>query len=380
MGGIAPHSRRNWPNLAGLAGITFLFFLTISFLYDKQKSSPNETELSLSPFRRNRPPPRFNPERDGRKYGLSSSQCDAFFPGLFDEIHNAAVHRRAIGNVTRRELDIYSDHPFTLRAMIHSGNLYILEHKEILGSNWLEPRARAILHSIYRAVATSPEEIADAEFVMFFPDSVEYAVGTLGETGNDNITAKNSSFWSFSRREEHKNVWLMPDFGFWNWGKMGTLDSIKRKVSAVEQSMSFEDKTDRLLWRGRVWVAPETREPLMAATKTKEWADVVGLYGYEGFREKWVNPEDHCKWKYLLYAEGEPRTSSRISKQITDLSRCRSLRPPKVPPGLPFGHYLTSHLMADPDATSYATLRPRTELRRGLDKLLEPRRGHAAPP
>ena len=310
MGGVIPNSALRVAPIA--AAILFVYFTLTLLLHPSGANSENhksplssffaskyQTSLSSSST--------FDPQRDSHKYGLSDSQCDAAFPGLFDEITESAARRRDIGNVTRKELDAYATQGISLRAMIHSGRLYIIHHEGVMGLDWVEPRARATLHSIYRALtaAENPKDIPDVEFVLCLADSVQWAVHELPPLENKNITPANSAFWAFSRREEDNNVWLMPDFGFWNWGKMSTLDSIKTKAEEIERHVPFASKINKLLWRGRVWVAPDIRQPIIDNTREKEWSDVVELNDDDPqFRAKWVEPADHCKWRYLLYAEG----------------------------------------------------------------------------
>ena len=304
------HSAEKWAQLAALAcAVLVLCYVTFSNDVHDNYTWTVFTPLLSTRYTAVASSIAFNPHRDDHRYGLSDPQCDAAFPGLFDEIYNTAARRRQIGNVTRAELDAYARTKSTIRAMIHSGSLYVIHHQGVVGKSWAEPRVRAILHSIHRAIvaAANPRDLPDVEFVLHAADSISEFDHEAPPLQNKNITSAVSAFWALSRREEDDTVWLMPDFGFWAWGKMSTLDSIKTRVEDIEEHLPFEEKTDKLLWRGRVWIAPTVRQPILHETTGRAWADVVGLVwdtGKFGFGDQWVEPADHCKWKYLLYAEG----------------------------------------------------------------------------
>lgn len=100
-------------------------------------------------------------------------------------------------------------------------------------------RALGTLHQIDRAIVTSPEPLPNIEFsivVSDFPDEKH----------------QHHTFWSLSRLAMDKEVWLMPDFGYWSWplGLVGNYEQIRAEIKANE--VMWENKDPRALWRGAV--------------------------------------------------------------------------------------------------------------------------------
>jgi len=60
----------------------------------------------------------FNSTRDAGNYGLSTEQCDAAFPGLFQELERAASYRKAVGRITLDDVDPSWTKAGVVRAMI----------------------------------------------------------------------------------------------------------------------------------------------------------------------------------------------------------------------------------------------------------------------
>ena len=60
----------------------------------------------------------FNSTRDAGNYGLSTEQCHAAFPGLFQELERAASYRKTVGRITLDDVDISWTKAGVVRAMI----------------------------------------------------------------------------------------------------------------------------------------------------------------------------------------------------------------------------------------------------------------------
>ena len=65
---------------------------------------------------------KFDWQRDGTKYGLSESQCDVAFPGLWKDIELALEHRKG-ENVTIQELDDSMEGEGAIRCMVYDGEV-----------------------------------------------------------------------------------------------------------------------------------------------------------------------------------------------------------------------------------------------------------------
>ena len=56
----------------------------------------------------------FHPERDGNNYGLYPDQCEAAFPGLYEDMERAVKTFRTRGlQITKKDLDENSNHTGT---------------------------------------------------------------------------------------------------------------------------------------------------------------------------------------------------------------------------------------------------------------------------
>lgn len=85
-----------------------------------------------------------------------------------------------------------------------------------------------------------------------------------------------------------------------------------RSESESIGSRSWNDKIDKVVWRGTAWFNPisntDLRKSLLRATKNKEWADVKPLKWNgnpgETTAENLLAIEDFCRYKYIVYTEG----------------------------------------------------------------------------
>lgn len=99
----------------------------------------------------------------------------------------------------------------------------------------------------------------------------------------------------------------MPPFSSWSWPTptLGDSASILSRIAQIEASTSFEDKFDRVIWRGTPWFNPlghpNLRKDLLAAAKAGrgKWADVSALNGSNA-----LAIEEFCRYKYVVYTEG----------------------------------------------------------------------------
>lgn len=66
---------------------------------------------------------RFDAERDGKNYGLTDDQCDAAFPGLFEDINTSVERQKKKGSLTVQDIDATSRLPNTTRAMIYDNEV-----------------------------------------------------------------------------------------------------------------------------------------------------------------------------------------------------------------------------------------------------------------
>lgn len=133
--------------------------------------------------------------------------------------------------------------------------------------------------------------------------------------------------WGYARREEDKDIWLMPDFGYWSWPetKVGSMLEVQMKAISTERSTDggwpWAQKGSQLLWRGAT-MGLELREKFIEATMGKEWADVKALdwHDQESMAHDLKSMPEHCQYKYLAHTEG-----NSYSGRLKYLQSCMSV-------------------------------------------------------
>ncbi|ORY11507.1 glycosyl transferase family 90-domain-containing protein [Clohesyomyces aquaticus] len=242
---------------------------------------------------------------DAQHYGLEDGQCQAAFPGLFEDVERARKHRRG-KKVAERELSGFPLSKGMVRAMIFGGELYILQTHLVDNTN--REKAIATLHSMHRALVASPSSPPNIEFIL----SVE-----------DLPAQPNSPLWVLARRAQDHNLWLIPDFGFWSWDvpQIGTYSEVAAEAVERESWESWNDKQEKLVWRGKVTMAPKLRHALLDAARGKSWSDVGQVrWGTKDFKEAFLGPVDQCGWRFIAHAEGRSYSGALKYRQL-----CRSV-------------------------------------------------------
>ncbi|KAF2876871.1 glycosyl transferase family 90-domain-containing protein [Massariosphaeria phaeospora] len=252
----------------------------------------------------------FSYERDANNYGLHEEQCQAAFPGLYEDIERAQKVRAGKEKVTEQELSSVKLTKGTVRAMIFNGELYVLE--TLLVDNVNRQKALAALAALHRAIVSAPQHasIPDIEFILNVED--------LGATA-----APGKPIWVLARRAQDELNWLIPDFGFWSWDvpQVGTLHELAVEAVRREGLEPWEAKLDKLVWRGKITFAPKLRHALLDASRGKSWSNVGTVkYSDLDYKQQFVGPIDQCKYKYTAHVEGRSYSGSLKYRQL-----CRSV-------------------------------------------------------
>jgi hypothetical protein len=164
-------------------------------------------------------------------------------------------------------------------------------------------KAVATLHSLHRALLATPHDTAlpNVELVL----SVE-----------DLPAEPSQPLWVQSRKVQDTNLWLIPDFAFWSWDvpKLGTFSEVAQEVIERESSAPWDEKIEKLVWRGKVTMAPKLRRALLDAARGKSWSDVRTLrWGEKDFEEKFLGAAEQCEYKFIAHVEGRMVASIGLS-------------------------------------------------------------------
>ena len=176
--------------------------------------------------------------------------------------------------------------------VLRVGRLYARRLLEKILMGFLQ-RIGAILHSLHRAIITSPTPLPDTVFSISIND----------------IPRPNT--WSFVRSDDEfspHTPWLMPHFSSWSWPLpyVGPLGEALTKIEKYENRVPWLDKIDTAIWRGTPWFNPGwsvgLRPKLVEITEGKGWADVQ-VWGQGQDPKNTLNIDEFCKYRYIIYAE-----------------------------------------------------------------------------
>ncbi|EAW14845.1 uncharacterized protein ACLA_002560 [Aspergillus clavatus NRRL 1] len=234
----------------------------------------------------------FEYERDANNESLDRDQCDAAFPGLYEDVLRGVAYWRSHGALAMEDLDNIKLKYGMARALIHRGELYVAAARSVGEDH--RRKIIAVLSSIHRALVADPHRASrvDFEFVFSVEDKVE------------DVTSADHPVWTLARTATEEAVWLMPDFGFWAWDNpdnaIGPYDQV---VGYIRQAdVPWEEKKRQLVWRGKPSFAPKLRRALMEAARGKPWGDVRQV-NWQQDTSNAIKMEDHCKYMFIAHVE-----------------------------------------------------------------------------
>ncbi|KAA8642958.1 uncharacterized protein ATNIH1004_009720 [Aspergillus tanneri] len=245
----------------------------------------------------------FQPARDGSNESLDRDQCHAAFPGLFEDIVRAAAYWRSHGALSSAELDLIRLEQGMARAFIHRGELHVVAARA-KGEDHRQ-KILAVLSSIHRALVADPNRAVrpNIEFVFSVEDKVE------------DVTDPVNPVWVLARSATEEAVWLMPDFGYWAWynlqNSIGPYDQVVERVKRTD--VTWAEKKQQLVWRGKPSFAPKLRRALMEATRDQPWGDVKQVDWHD--RTNVMHMEDHCRYMFIAHVEGRSYSASLKYRQ-----------------------------------------------------------------
>jgi len=88
--------------------------------------------------------------------------------------------------------------------------------------------------------------------------------------------------------------------------QIGALDEIAEEAIQRESIEPWDQKQEKLVWRGKLTMAPKLRRALVDAAKGKPWSDVGQVrWSDPDFKEQFLGPVDQCNYMFIAHAEGE---------------------------------------------------------------------------
>nr|POE47476.1 kdel motif-containing protein 1 [Quercus suber] len=243
----------------------------------------------------------WNATLDRNNHALTLDQCSAAFPKLYHEIDRSAAYwnKKLDGRkMGEDQISLKWSTDGGLRAMIWEQQLYVISSHGLNHFGHWKERSMGTLHQIHRAIIASKEPVPNLEFSLKINDRI-------GLTDASPHTA----IWAFSRDINDKpmdQVWLIPDFNFWNYPRVaGAFGDFQRE--AIEVGSGWLDKVNKLVWRGTIAFNPGIRDALLQAAQDKPWSDVhkVNEDTTDAEQAKFrITLPDHCKYRFAVHTEG----------------------------------------------------------------------------
>ncbi|MCJ1334818.1 hypothetical protein MMC09_000083 [Bachmanniomyces sp. S44760] len=248
--------------------------------------------------------------RDDTNEALTRKQCQAAFPGAFEDVQRAVELRRKEGkNVRAQDVAGMKMYKGMVKAMIFNGELYV-EEVRCMGEDHRK-KVVGVLSSIYRALTAIPtrRELPNIEFAF-----------TIEDMADD----PSVPIWALTRRIQDEQVWLMPDFGFWSWNLdgVGPYGQVVDEIKERDVEGHWETKEKKLVWRGKLSFAPKLRRALLAIAKDKPWSAVRALRWWDkkSMQNDFVSSVDQCNYMFIAHAEGRSYSAGLKYRQA-----CRSV-------------------------------------------------------
>lgn len=227
----------------------------------------------------------------------SQERCDAEFPKLYALIDKAVAYWQERNHtIGPNDVSIKWREDGAVHILIHRNELRIIQNKGTWENHGYRVRALAILSLIQRALesATRAGEILP---------TIETAIVVDDMSGLDGFPHDNHTLWTWASNKNdpnHARQWLVPDFNFFSSPATGSYTEQLRM--AKEHVSAWEDKDQKVIWRGVTWTNDAVRGSLVDRTKGKYWADVKVIDW--ATREHMIPMEDHCKYAFTVHTEG----------------------------------------------------------------------------
>ena len=161
---------------------------------------------------------------------------------------------------------------------------------------------------------------------------LDWALGHDGSKGDHTTLA-------YSRDPEQESLWLMPDFGFWGWPKVGISSYSDQRSVIADSERHFLDKIPKLIWRGGLHQGHDVREALIRESSGQSWSDVYGFawHNETDMDENFISMAAHCAYQFTAMTEG-----NTWSGRLKYLLNCHSILVSHELHWIEFYHHLLS--------------------------------------
>ncbi|KAH8883764.1 hypothetical protein GQ53DRAFT_798175 [Thozetella sp. PMI_491] len=257
----------------------------------------------------------FDPAAAANTHAFSYEKCNLAFPKLFQRI-DESVSARGRNAIQLSDLAMVPGRCL-VKIMIYDGELFIIDTgkpEDCYVSNQRE-RILGTLHLISRAVSSSPEPVPNIEAVISTDDSPRRSIDRGVLLG---FTRPSGEDWA--------NIWLLPDYGYWSWEYTGapSWEAIRRKIYDLEKELSWADKINKAIWRGKADANP-VRQELIDVAKDKPWSDIQNFNVVQMLADDTHAPDrktlpEFCQYRFPVHTEGYT-----YSGRLKYLQQCRSV-------------------------------------------------------
>ncbi|KAG2414165.1 hypothetical protein HFD88_003356 [Aspergillus terreus] len=206
---------------------------------------------------------------------LSPKQCQASFPGLFQDVYRGVEYWTSQGGLSSHDLNNVPFNDGMARAVISNGELYIV----VVKANGEDHRRKILatlgsIHRVLAATSSHQDSLPPIEFIFSIEDRV------------DDVHASGQPVW------------------------------VVERVQSAEPK--FVDKEPKLVWRGKLRFAPKLRRALLDVARGTSWDDVKALDWRK--KDNFLTMEDRCRYMFIRHVEGRAYSASLKYRQA-----CRSV-------------------------------------------------------
>lgn len=236
---------------------------------------------------------------------LPQPKCRAEFGLLYPQLEeNEAIWRRK-GGIKYSDVQNAAENcrHGCVHLLIKHGQVWIRRQEK----DW-QSRVRSSLQLLERSYSgANAQEKEEME-------GVELVISTADFDGFTDPSGSRGAGWVLDKREgEATGQYLFPDFSFSSWPEAGiaSYEEFRRAAAKINDLTPWKKKSNKAFWRGDALkgsniAARNSLLTVATGSGTESWSDVKRTSFWESGPDigAIVSPQDHCRNKYLIHAEG----------------------------------------------------------------------------